>query len=336
MSEAAEERQEVEKIYFSTDDVELWKKELYRSLGYRVQSVRQDAPYFYGSILCARFSEVRLAIIRISPFALKGVIDAGDSPFYEFQLVDKGFGRIHQGGTVVRAAPGRMICFDSEKSFDLTCTGDEFRLLIIRIPKKDLAGVLGRYPTLTTKLISEKSGLGEVASLYISAMSRVFGDLSNEEEMLAIQSMSALVKALLVQLQSGKYSASSSALYNRALQTIEDSLEDEDLSVAKIAEKVGISKSYLASVFRSEGKSVMTTVKEIRLQKSRSLLIEEPASSVTDISVQCGFSCPSVFNHSFKKEFGLSPSEYRAKMMQPKPSLPQEKVGRAGKEEVLQ
>ena len=303
----------IEKTYFSTDNCSQWIVELQKRLGYQIESSTQMSPSFFGSLSCARFFDTILAIVTISPWHLRGFIPAEVEPFYEFQLCDKGFGRIFQVGSTIRASPGRMICFDSEKPFDLTCNGQQFRLLIVRIPKRDLEGILGHYPTLTTRIISENVGLGEVAALYFSKVSWMLGTLSNEEAIFVTQSITALVKGLLLQLQMHSSSSASNLLFNRAKQIIDENLENSEISVAWIADKVGVSPSYLSSIFRKEGLSIMAFVKKLRLQKSCQLLREEPRAKIIEISDFCGFSCPSMFNHSFKEEYGISPSQYRLK-----------------------
>ena len=48
-----------------------------------------------------------------------------------------------------------------------------------------------------------------------------------------------------------------------------------------------------------------------RLEKSRELLVEQQAQSITDIAFACGFSSSQYFAGAFHKEFGCSPREFR-------------------------
>lgn len=49
-----------------------------------------------------------------------------------------------------------------------------------------------------------------------------------------------------------------------------------------------------------------------RLQEASRLLREDHEASLTDIAMLCGFSSSAHFSSTFRKEFGMSPSEYRS------------------------
>lgn len=59
------------------------------------------------------------------------------------------------------------------------------------------------------------------------------------------------------------------------------------------------------------GTSFADIVKEYRVKDSVQKLIQEPDRSILDIALDCGFTSKSVFNDSFKKYQGMTPSEFR-------------------------
>ena len=84
------------------------------------------------------------------------------------------------------------------------------------------------------------------------------------------------------------------------------------LSCSGIAKLVNISPSRLRHMFKAEtGISVARHLKTIRMQKAKELL-ETTFLSVKEIMARVGMSDESHFVRDFKKEYGMTPSQYRA------------------------
>ena len=89
----------------------------------------------------------------------------------------------------------------------------------------------------------------------------------------------------------------------------------ESLSVKDISEHVYLSTSYVCTLFKSEtGQTLNQYITEYRMKKAKKLL-QDPRYKITDISSRVGYSDGNYFGKSFKKSEGLSPSEYREKMI---------------------
>lgn len=84
-----------------------------------------------------------------------------------------------------------------------------------------------------------------------------------------------------------------------------------DISLGEIAWHVGKGEEHLARVFKREtGQSVFDYVREIRVNKAKTLLLN-PALSLTQIAERCGFHSLSFFSRTFRQQSGVSPSHYR-------------------------
>lgn len=89
----------------------------------------------------------------------------------------------------------------------------------------------------------------------------------------------------------------------------------ETLSVKDISAHVFLSASYVCTVFKNEtGQTLNQYLTEFRMEKAK-LLLADPRYKITDISSRVGYSDGNYFGKSFKKYCGLSPSEYREKIM---------------------
>lgn len=84
------------------------------------------------------------------------------------------------------------------------------------------------------------------------------------------------------------------------------------LDVDYIAAGVGLSPRYIHRLFESEPLPPMRWVMKARLERAYAQLKTNPRQSVSNIAYAWGFSDHAHFTRSFRKQFGLSPSEVRS------------------------
>ncbi|MEO3946223.1 helix-turn-helix domain-containing protein [Gorillibacterium sp. CAU 1737] len=86
---------------------------------------------------------------------------------------------------------------------------------------------------------------------------------------------------------------------------------DQDLSLTKLADKLNMSSTYLSVYIKEKtGSTFSDHLNDIRLRKAMELLVCTD-QSVTAVSKQVGYANFTSFNRMFKKQTGMSPSEYR-------------------------
>lgn len=85
------------------------------------------------------------------------------------------------------------------------------------------------------------------------------------------------------------------------------------LSIHLIANKVSLSKSHFAHLFKQEtGTSPIQYLNNIRINKAK-ILLHNIDKSITEIAYECGFSNLTHFNRMFHKFAGDTPRNYRKK-----------------------
>lgn len=88
----------------------------------------------------------------------------------------------------------------------------------------------------------------------------------------------------------------------------------EELSIDQISEACYISKYYLCRIFKKRvGLTIMEYILQTRISMAKELL-EKQKTSITQISIACGFSSPSYFSRSFKEAMGISPLKYKKRL----------------------
>jgi AraC-like DNA-binding protein len=96
----------------------------------------------------------------------------------------------------------------------------------------------------------------------------------------------------------------------RVLKEVNEHLDDNDFSVEMLAKGVGISRAQLHRKMKElTGIPVSEFIRNIRLEQAVRLL-EEQKINVTQVAYSVGFSNLAHFSTVFRKQFGVSPTEY--------------------------
>jgi len=83
--------------------------------------------------------------------------------------------------------------------------------------------------------------------------------------------------------------------------------------VDELGQEAGLSRMHLFRKMKAlTGDSPSDLIKKVRLEKSKELL-EKGELSISNIAYDTGFSTPGNFSTAFKKFFGDTPAQYRAK-----------------------
>lgn len=91
---------------------------------------------------------------------------------------------------------------------------------------------------------------------------------------------------------------------------------DESLSLAVVAERLGLSSHQLSELVNTKfGLGFSRFVRRYRVDAARTMLVEEPRASVLSVGMAVGFNSQSSFYVAFKEEVGMVPGEYRKRQL---------------------
>ena len=97
---------------------------------------------------------------------------------------------------------------------------------------------------------------------------------------------------------------------DNVLQVIESYMDDDMFGVEKLCTEIGVSERQLQRKLKAvTNKSPIQLISSVRLHRAKQLLLESDCN-VAEVAYQTGFSNPSYFSKSFKKEFGQSPTAF--------------------------
>ena len=103
---------------------------------------------------------------------------------------------------------------------------------------------------------------------------------------------------------------------------------DETIPVGELAKRANVTVSYFCRLFRQITGQTMTDYRNrIRLEKSVSLL-KRGELNVTETALRCGFDDVNYFSRLFRRNYGVSPTEFRKNggMLDPKYRLPDNRI----------
>ncbi len=139
---------------------------------------------------------------------------------------------------------------------------------------------------------------------------------AKEEYALSVRSYLNLMLVCLIReygYASGGAGLSRSRLHaiRRVLEYVDVHLSEE-LTLACLADRAGMSPNYLSALFHKiSGITLWDYITTKRIDKATRLLMDERELNILDIASLCGFNNTAAFNKAFKKITGITPSEYR-------------------------
>lgn len=109
-------------------------------------------------------------------------------------------------------------------------------------------------------------------------------------------------------------------LLERVMKAIETHLDDSSFNVENLSEEVGISRAHLHRRLKElAGMSPSDFIKNVKIKRACDMLKKQDVD-VSQVAFCLGFSSQPHFSTTFKRFTGMTPSEYRLKVLQPAPA----------------
>ena len=223
-----------------------------------------------------------------------------------------GRGEVVQDGRRATAGVGDIVLVDGDRPFLLDFAGP-FRQLNLVIPHEVLGPLLAEPAHATAVTISGRSGPGAVAVSAIRALA-VQGPMPGRQAAAVVHHIVGLLAlSVSAALPTGDH-ASRTGLYQAALDEIERSLPDPELSIGIVAARISISPSYLTKLFAQQGTTFGRHLLHRRLDRARAALDPDTPGTrkVTGVALACGFRDSSHFARAFRARFGRTPTQHLA------------------------
>jgi len=193
----------------------------------------------------------------------------------------------------------------------------------IRIPRSELLSICPNAEARLSRAIVDNEPLRETIARYYGFAADAAVRLDAMAQRLVAQHLIDLVALLLgaggeeAELATGRgYSA---ARLHAIEAEIVDRIADGDLTIDLIAQRRGLSPKQIQRTFERSGKTFTEFVREQRLLRATRLLASpwNRGKKIAEIAFDAGFGDLSYFNRAFRERFGMTPSEWRARPLDP-------------------
>jgi len=135
---------------------------------------------------------------------------------------------------------------------------------------------------------------------------KVFNILDNQNKMIEKYRTEILTESKEIQVESPDEKFIESVLIE-----MEKNFEDPEFKLEELADMLNMSYSNIYRKFQSlTNKTLVDFMRSFRLKKAESLLINHNFS-ISEIAYQIGFNDPKYFSKCFKKEYGMTPKQYK-------------------------
>jgi AraC-like DNA-binding protein len=243
--------------------------------------------------------------------------DSGDGDDdFSFHINLNGFSFVDGTGseTMLRDGDAMLLSYSVARTISRPGLVDH---RVVRLPRAVLSPLVRNIDDFVLRAIPRGTGMLNLLKNYVDAVS--------SDPVLAIPEMRRLVATHLCDLIAVTLDATRDAAaiaerrgvraarLSAIKHDIEMHLASEALSLDAVAKRHKISDSYIRKLFESEGTSFSQFVLVRRLVRAHRMLIDPRWSdrTIAWIAFEVGFGDLSYFNRTFKRFYGLTPSEAR-------------------------
>jgi AraC-like DNA-binding protein len=239
----------------------------------------------------------------------------GDDDFsLQFNLSGLSLVSGQRGDTMLRDGDAMLLSYSVSRTITRP---DRVDHRVIRLPRAALTPLVHNIDAAVLCPIPHGTGMLRLLKGYVDA---VFDDpalTTPEMRRLVVTQLCDLVAVTLGATRDAAALAQGRGIRAARLRAIKDDIEahlaNGDLSPGAVAKREQISDSYIRKLFEGEGTSFSQFVLGRRLERARRMLTERRSlhRSVAAIAFDAGFGDLSYFNRTFKRRYGLTPSDVR-------------------------
>ncbi|MEJ8305460.1 AraC family transcriptional regulator [Saccharibacillus sacchari] len=188
---------------------------------------------------------------------------------------------------------------------------DELRTALL--PKDDLSGLMN---VLAYQLLREMMELpGEAKQLWRSeAAPKLSAVLEHFDTLDELESeVRSLLDEYAVRLRLLRESRSSHVTLQEVRAFIDANFSDPNLSLSLIADRFGLSSSYLSRLFKDAfGENFVDYLASVRIEAAKKLL-RETTEPIQELALRVGYANYMSFSRAFKKVASTTPGDYRTR-----------------------
>lgn len=232
--------------------------------------------------------------------------------FWEFVFVQSGSLKVTEDEKIYELSAGEIIFHKPMEFHRLWTAGEKQVKLIIASFTASGEGMDGLGEGVFCLDKSDIALLKEAADI---AKKNIFNERSWKKDFISQQLVSNKLETMMLNILKNKKatlreSESTVAVNYKKIITAMNENIDKSLSVDDFAKIVNMSSANLKKSFKKySGMGIIGYFNRLKLMRAQSMIKE--GFSMSEISESLGFSSQNYFSTSFKREFGISPLQYK-------------------------
>lgn len=121
----------------------------------------------------------------------------------------------------------------------------------------------------------------------------------------------SFLRDFMLSPQKIKLTSPDEELLKKSISIMEENMENSDFNVNQMCKMVHLSHMhFIRKIKQLTGKKPVDLLKSYRLKRAKDLLSQNDVN-ISDIAYKVGYDLPNSFSRAFKKEFGMSPKEFK-------------------------
>lgn len=244
------------------------------------------------------------------------IVDDGDDSL-AFVFNRSGTIGVTGRGRDLLLGPGDAVLTSAEDvtTFERLVEGDCFSM---QVPRRVLAPIIMDVDDAVMRVIRDRQAEIRVLVDYATSLVREHALATPVLRELGAGHLHDLLALVLgptdeIRESAGRHGAKAARL-RKAKFLIVNNCWRQDLSVAGVAQELGVTPRYLQRLFEADGKTFSSFLIEQRLKRAHRMLREPEFAErpVSSIAYDVGFGDLSYFNRSFRRAYGATPSAVRS------------------------
>ncbi|WP_420722421.1 MULTISPECIES: helix-turn-helix domain-containing protein [unclassified Hwanghaeella] len=236
-----------------------------------------------------------------------------ECPSFGIQIIQSGVEKIQFGTEQVIARAGDVIAWRSDVPYEFEVLETMQKTTLV-VPWSDVASRIPRAARFRGARTTTNNGVGLLVEGLMQQMVRRIDDLRQGERSSGVKGVFLAASAALLE---GSVKGEKESLAEIHLEQIQQyilrNLHDISLSAETVARSQRISVRYLHKLFERAESSVSAYIHRLRLSRCKEDLLDPQKChlNVMEIASVWGYTDASVFSKAFKREFGMSATQWR-------------------------
>jgi AraC-like DNA-binding protein len=225
------------------------------------------------------------------------------------------------GADQAELAAGDFTIASAQQPYRWTFGAGDSTIFSLRFPQAFIDVPDQVLRSVEARSLSSRAGLGRHLAPFVASVAHDADLMSGPAGGRLARNLIDLFATGIVDMLQRDQPARPVPLFVQVTDYIAENLADPDLDASSLSRAKHISTRYLQAIFQEQGTTVTDWIRDRRLAGARRDLAD-PAlreASIADIAIRWGYQDPAYFSRLFRREFGESPREWRARALAPGP-----------------